>query len=152
MKARWAGPDDVDELIRLREVMSEAMGTAGDPSWRPVVEQQLRDGLVNGRYFAAVVAADGGPGLAGGGVGMVWERLAGPSDDGRLGYIQSMATDPRFRGLGVARSVLALLMAGFRERGVRKIGLHYTPDGEPLYRSVGFVEPGQPELRYIERS
>jgi GNAT superfamily N-acetyltransferase len=78
----------------------------------------------------------------------VWERLAGPADDdGRFGYVQSMATDPAWRSTGVARAVLALLLDGFRERGVGRVGLHATRYGEPLYRSVGFVEPRFPELR-----
>jgi hypothetical protein len=49
----------------------------------------------------------------------------------------------------VGRAVLTLLLRGFTERGVRKVGLHYTLDGEPLYRSLGFVEPRQPELRWF---
>ncbi len=153
MEARWATVDDVEELVRLREVMLDGMGLGGDPTWRPAVEAQLRSGLVDGRYFAAVVddPSGGGPGgaLVGGGVGMVWERLAGPGDEGRLGYVQSMATNPAWRSRGVARAVMTLLLVGFGERGVRKVGLHYTAAGEPLYRSLGFVEPRQPELRWF---
>jgi len=87
----------VPELVRLREVMLDAMGLGHDTSWPPGVDRQLRDGLVDDRFFAAVVDADGAPGrLAGGGV-----------------------------------------------------GLHYTAEGDPLYRSAGFVEPRQPELRWF---
>jgi ribosomal protein S18 acetylase RimI-like enzyme len=150
LEARWATVDDVEELVRLREVMFEAMGIGGDPSWRPLVAGQLRTGLDRGQYFAAVVDADAPRALAGCGVGMVWDRLAGPDDDGQLGYVQSMATDPAWRSRGVARAVLTLLLDGFRARGVRKVGLHYTPHGEPLYRSMGFVEPRQPELRWFD--
>ena len=146
MEARLATVDDVPELVRLREVMLESMGRGGDPTWRPIVDAQLRSGLVDGRFFAAVV--DGDAGLAGSGVGMVWERLAGTDDSGWFGYIQSMATDPAWRRRGVARAVLELLLEEFRARGVAKVGLHYTPLGERLYRSVGFREPHQPELRW----
>lgn len=149
MEARWATVDDVDELIRLRQVMLDAMDVPDDPSWRPRVASQLQAGIDDGRFFAAVVESpDGRGGLAGSGVGMVWERLAGPTDDdGRFGYIQSMATDPAWRSQGVARIVLALLLDGFRARGVSRVGLHATQYGDPLYRSVGFVEPRFPELR-----
>lgn len=149
MAARWATVEDVDELVRLREVMLDGMGRGGDPSWRPVVAEQLRVGLPGDRYFAAAVDDPGGGGLVGGGVGMVWERLAGVGDDGRFGYVQSMATNPAWRSRGVARAVMAFLLDGFRARGVHKVGLHYTAAGEPLYRSLGFVEPSQPELRWF---
>lgn len=152
MNARWATVDDVAELVRLREVMLDAMGRGGHEPWRRTVERQLRTGLVDGRYFAAVVdALDDGPGrLAGGGVGMVWESLAGPDNDGWLGYIQSMATDPRWRRRGVARSVLALLLDGFAARDVHRVALRATSEGEPLYRSVGFIDPHTPELRWSD--
>jgi len=149
-RARWATVEDVPELVRLREVMLDAMGLGHDTSWPSGVERQLREGLADDRFFAAVVDADGEPGrLAGGGVGMVWERLGGPGDPGRFGYVQSMATDPSWRRRGVARAVLELLLDGFRDRGVVRVGLHYTAEGEPLYRSAGFVEPRQPELRWF---
>lgn len=149
--ARWATVDDVGELVRLRQVMLDVMDLPPDDRWRPRVAEQLQEGLVDGRYFAAVVDAPNTSGLAGGGIGMVHERLAGPGDDGMLGYVMSMATDPDWRSKGVARSVLGLLLDGFRARGVRRVGLHATPHGEPLYRSFGFVEPRYPELRWYDR-
>ena len=147
MEARWATVDDSAELVRLRQVMFDAMGVGDDASWQPRVLEQHRAGLADGRFFAAVVDAPTGAGLAGGAVGMVWELLGGPGNPGRLGYIQSMATDPEWRGRGVARSVLAHLLDGFRSRGVTRVSLHATAEGEPLYRSVGFAPPGRPELQ-----
>lgn len=139
------------ELVRLRAVMLAGMGLHAGTSWQPTVETQLRSGLDDGRFFAAVVDGDGPGHLAGSGVGMIWERLAGPDDRGAFGYIQSMATDPSWRRRGVARAVIDLLLDGFRARGASRVGLHYTPDGEHLYRSVGFTEPRQPELRWYDR-
>ncbi len=146
MDARWATVDDIGELVRLRGVMLGAMGLDADGTWTVAVEAQLRAGLPDGTFFAAVVDAPSG--LAGSGVGMVWQRLASPGDSGAFGYIQSMATDPAWRRRGVGRAVLTLLLEGFRARGVDRVGLHFTPEGEALYRSAGFTEPRQPELRW----
>ena len=34
-----------------------------------------------------------------------------------------------------------------REREIAFVDLHASRDGEPLYRSMGFTENGNPELR-----
>jgi len=149
MQVRWADVGDVDELIRLRAVMYAGMGELHeDDGWRAVVAEQLKAGLPDGRYFAAVVdAPDGEAGLATCGVGMVWHRLAGPGDHtGLLGYIMSMATDPRWRGRGYARAVFARLMQRFTADGVTRVSLHASVYGLPLYRSFGFRESAYPEL------
>lgn len=149
MRVRWADVGDVDELVRLRAVMYSSMGEPDeDDGWRSVVTEQLKTGLVDGSYFAAVIdAPDGATGLACCVIGMVWHRLAGPGDhSGRLGYVMSMATDPRWRRRGYARAVFAALMDRFAADGVPKVSLHASQFGLPMYRSFGFVEHSYPEL------
>jgi GNAT superfamily N-acetyltransferase len=141
--------DDVDELVRLREVLFDAMGSGGAiAEWSPVVAEQLRTGLADGRFFAAVVDAPSGDGLAGAGGGMVHEVLAGGPSGGRVGHVQSMATDPRWRRHGVGRAVFERLMTGFADRGVVDVALLASADGEALYRSFGFCEPHHRYLRW----
>lgn len=149
MCVRWAEIGDIDELVRLRAVMFEGIGEHdADDGWQELVAEQLKAGMPDGRYFAAVIdAPDGESGLASCGVGMVWHRLSGPGDhSGRLGYIMSMATDPRWRGRGYARAVFARLMERFTADGVPRVSLHASRYGLPLYRSFGFREPHYPEL------
>ena len=62
------------------------------------------------------------------------------------GYIGSMVTDHGHRRLGHARAVLTALLDEFEARGIGKVSLHATEYGEPLYRSVGFGDPPNPEL------
>lgn len=144
---RWAGLDDVDELVRLRRVMFDSMGLAVSPADDEAVAAAFVRGLPTGELFAAVV--DSGEGwLAACGVGMVALRLPGPGNpSGRFGYIQSMVTDERARRRGHARAVLAALLERFDADGVARVDLHATELGEPLYRSFGFVDPRTPELQ-----
>jgi GNAT superfamily N-acetyltransferase len=59
-----------------------------------------------------------------------------------------MSTDPRCRRLGYARACLEALLAWFGdETEARVIKLSATSDGLPLYRSLGFTEPGNPALQ-----
>lgn len=145
---RWADVTDVDELVRLRAVMYEGMGEpCEDDGWVAVVTTQLTHGLADGSYFAAVVDAPDGA-LAAGGIGMVWHRLSGPGDhSGRMGYVMSMATDPRWRTRGHAREIMVALLERFVAEGVGMVTLHASVHGEPLYRSLGFTEGSYPELR-----
>ena len=109
---RWADPSDdrdIDELMRLRGVMFDGMELSiPDNGWRAEVAGVLRAGLADGSFFAAVVdAPDGEPGLAACGVGMIWIGLPWPGETvGKRGYVQSMATDPRWRRRGYAQAVV----------------------------------------------
>ena len=145
---RWATVDDIGELVRLRRLMWSSMGTASDAADDAAVAAALADGLPAGRFFAAVVDGDGY--LAASGIGMVARKVPGPGNpSGRYGYVQSMATDERHRRRGLARLVLAALMARFAELGVVAVDLHASAMGEPLYRSFGFAPGAQPELRWL---
>lgn len=152
MTVRWADPEDtsdIDELVRLRQVMFDGMGLSfPDGDWRGVVAEQLRTGLSDGSFFAAVVdAPDGSEGLAACGVGMIWIGLPWPGDTvGQRGYVQSMATDPRWRRRGYADAIVTALLERFTAAGVRQVALHASVTGAMLYRRFGFREARYPEL------
>lgn len=146
---RWAGLDDVPELVRLRRVMFESMDIAGADGADAAMADVLAEGFATGAFFAAVVDGHEPGTLAACGIGMVSQRVPGPHNpSGRYGYVQSMVTDEAHRGRGLARAVLEQLMARFAADGVVRVDLHATPSGEPLYRSMGFTEGRQPELRW----
>ena len=88
--------------------------------------------------LVAVIDVPCGAGLAAVGTAEVQQRLPGPSNpSGLLGYIGTMATDPVFRGQGMATAVLGLLLDELRARDVDRIELHATPVAEALYRPGG---------------
>jgi GNAT superfamily N-acetyltransferase len=153
MQIRRAGPDDVTELIRLRQVMFDAMQLPrGDPAWESSCRALLERGLVDGT-FVAFVADDPVSGLAACGVAMVAQRLPGPANvSGRHGYVQSMVTDVRFRRRGLAREIFVALMVWFTTEGIDVVDLHATPAGEALYRTFGFGPTHTPELRWTRPS
>ena len=150
MNVRWAGCDDVDELVRLRRVMFTADGQAVGPADEAVMAAALTAGLADGSFFAAVVDGASPGRLAASGIGMVATRVPGPANpSGRFGYIQSMVTDEPHRRRGLARAVLLALLDRFEADGVRHVDLHATETGAVLYRAVGFGPPRHPELRWV---
>ena len=151
MIARPAGPDDADELVRLRAVMLNAVNPGdGSDEWRSYARERLVQRLGSSSLAAFVVDRPGGPGLAACVVGVIEERLGGPGNpSGRSGYVFSVATDPDMRRRGYARACLVALLDWFREQGVRKVDLRASAEGEPLYRSLGFVRTPEPVMRLV---
>jgi GNAT superfamily N-acetyltransferase len=150
MTARPATPDDAAELVRLRAVMLRSLARAGwDDDWREPARLAFRERLARPEpTLAAFVVDRPEAGLAACAVGTIEHRLGGPGDpSGLAGYVFSVATDPDMRRRGYSRACLTGLLDWFRERGVRKVDLRASADGEPLYRSLGFVRTDDPAMR-----
>ena len=69
----------------------------------------------------------------------------GHVDDGREALIANMWTEPEHRRRGLARHLLGVMLGWCREQGIRRVVLHASNDGRPLYEQVGF-RPGN-EMR-----
>lgn len=138
---RRAVPDDAAELTRLRGVMYESWGgDAASGEWAQASIAYMRRALATDELVAFVV--DGTDGLVSCGIGWVEQHLPGPNNlSGLRGHIANMSTEPGHRRNGHARAVFEALLAWFEERGVTRIDLRATTDGEPLYRSYGFTDP-----------
>ena len=143
--ARQATVEDAEELTRLRGVMIGTFGPILDFSWRQPCTEAFRTALADpdGPLQAFVTDAPDQPGmLAASSVGMIQRRLPGPANlTGTTGYILSVATDPRFRRQGHARAVVVATLDWLRARGVMRVDLHASEQGESLYRELGFHEP-----------
>ncbi|MCW2779427.1 MAG: hydrolase [Frankiales bacterium] len=159
---RRAVPADAAELVRLRSLMHEAMGTdASDPDYQQACTAAFARRLAGDPSFVAFVVEGDDGGLLASGVGFVEEHLPSPTSlDGRRGHVASMSTDPRARRQGHARQVLEALLRWMREeQGLGRVDLRATPDGQPLYEQAGFrvlggatmswtapgVRPGMPQ-------
>jgi GNAT superfamily N-acetyltransferase len=150
VEPRRAVPDDTAELVRLRQVMFDALTETHvtEGGWEPFATEVLRAGLADGTVVAFVVDGPDG-GLVAAGVGTVAQRLPGPANhSGRFGFVQSMATDPDWRRRGLGRLVFASLLDWFRAEGITAVDLHASADGEALYRSFGFREGPNVELSW----
>jgi len=157
MKIRSATPDDIPELVRLREILADRMSAdAGDygsyDGWQDAYARSLRDRLGAPDVAVFVIDRPDGDGLAACGMGFIYERFPGPGlPDGRFGYVLGMTTDPAYRRRGYGRAILDALLDWYRANGVRRVDLHATSDGEPLYRAFGFAAR-YPGLTWVDPS
>jgi ribosomal protein S18 acetylase RimI-like enzyme len=156
VEVRRATVEDAAELTRLREVMLSSMAPLTDTSWRELCVATLQTLLADpdGPLQAFVVDAPDEPGvLASSSVGVIEQRLPSPHNpSGTIGYILNVATDPRYRRRGLGRAVVVATVDWLSDRGVDRVELHASNDGEPLYRELGFQEPrGLALIRWIKR-
>jgi ribosomal protein S18 acetylase RimI-like enzyme len=148
IEVRRAGPEDADELMRLRTVMFG--GTPEPGPWLDAGAEVLRRQLADpaDRVASFVVPGDGG--LVACVVGAIDERLPGPHNPiGWRGYVYNVATDPAYRRRGFSRACMQALLEWFAERGVGSVDLRASPDGEPLYTSLGFARTRDPAMRRV---
>lgn len=150
---RRATPDDLDELLRLRQLMIDLVeGPAhprveAAPDWMAASRAFLADGFAAGTAAAFVAEADGL--VVGGGVGHILRRLAAPwNPTGRSGYIASMVTEPAWQGRGIGGAVVDGLLGWFTDEGITRVELTATEQGEPVYRSRGFLPRGDTAMRW----
>ena len=141
LAVRQADREDAGEIIRLAALMYQAMGL--DAAAAALPRRLGADAVV----FVADVPGSAGR-LAATGAGTIATRLPGPANRGAtVGYIQWVSTDPQWRRRGLARLITAALLGWFREREVRAVELHATPEAAALYRSLGFGPGANPGLR-----
>ncbi|MGW4882615.1 GNAT family N-acetyltransferase [Streptomyces sp. NPDC004262] len=148
---RRAGPGDAPEVLRLRQIMIDALpGGDATTRWHAPALPGLRERLAepDGDFAAFVVDHPGRPGaLAALVVGTVDYRIGKASSPlGRSGYVFSVATDPDARRRGYARACMARLLDWFRERGAGQVMLTASAEAEPLYAALGFVHKPDPTM------
>lgn len=153
MIARLAATEDVEELLRLRAVMLRAMNRGPwDDEWREPSRQFLLDRLADPSPTVAAFVVDrpAGDGLAACAVGTIDHRLGSSGNPGGLaGYINNVATDPDMRRRGYSRACMTACLEWFTTRGVRRIDLVATREGEPLYESLGFARIADRVMRRV---
>ncbi|OLT50552.1 GNAT family N-acetyltransferase [Cellulosimicrobium sp. CUA-896] len=145
---RRAGPDDAPGLVALRVELMRAMGEDGAdaPEWQDRALAWFRAALAGGDAAAFVV--DGDDGVVAGALGTLHRGAPSARNPrGLTAHVTNVCTLPGARGQGLARACVEAAIGWSRAAGVDSVALHTTPDGEGLYRSLGFTDTTYTELR-----
>lgn len=108
------------------------------PTLREATRQYLLEALPAGQFLAWVAEAAGKIVATS---GLIFFQKP-PSEQNLTGleaYILNMYTLPAWRGQGLARRLLQVLLDAARARQAHRIWPYATPDGQPLYAKAGFV-------------
>lgn len=132
--------EDIGELLTWRaEVIRAVFGVETDRALIDANRAFYETHVADGSHVAIVAAVDG----VDCGCAAICFSDEMPSPDnpsGRCGYLMNIYVRENFRTHGVAHAMGRHLIAEATDRGCGKIYLETTPEGRPIYRSIGFRE------------
>jgi GNAT superfamily N-acetyltransferase len=116
---------------------------AADPVYRRWMLREMR-----AHRFLAYLAVS--PSGEIGGSGAVWlqpiQPRPGPVVRTRVPYLLSMFTDPSVRGQQIASRLVIEMVRWAERRGYRRVVLHASTAGRPVYEKLGFVSASEMRL------
>lgn len=149
IRIRPVGLAEIDTLISYRMSYLEEMQGRRDVTYTEKLRVNLKhyfaEALEEDRFFA-FLADQNGESVSFG--AMVLKKIPGDFNSPFYleGDILNMYTVPPFRRKGISAMILERLIEEAKRRGISKVSLHTSKDGEKLYRKFGFSEPGYPVL------
>ena len=153
---RAATVADVPTLAYQRRAMFEALGqlsgSAAD-KLEATVRHYLAEAMPAGVFVAWLaddVSAERPVAVAGGGM-QLRELVPRPGygKGEREGLILSMWTEPAHRRRGLASRVLEAILAWSATNGLRRLTLHASDAGRPLYARYGFTPTNEMRLERV---
>jgi GNAT superfamily N-acetyltransferase len=148
---RRAGPDDLDDLVRLRLAMLNEIQPQEVHTHVPKLA------AANRRYFAQHIPEGGYVGWLAEAEGQIistaglvlFERPPGTYNlAGMEAYVLNVYTLPAWRGRGIAGQLIDTIIAYARTTSIRRLWLHATPAGAGIYHKAGFADRIEMELRW----
>lgn len=149
IRIRTATADDIPELVRQRRALLAEVDRADDVALDAMVAAAgpyFAHALADGSFHAWLAEANGV--ILGGGAVVVYAHPPSAHEPGpRRAHVLNVYTYPEHRRRGVARSVMAAVLAWCRAEGFARVSLNASADGRPLYEELGFKPTNRMRLR-----
>jgi ribosomal protein S18 acetylase RimI-like enzyme len=139
---RKATAQDIDEIVRLRLELFKELGEVQSGHEEALVitatRKYLEEALLNNEFISYLALSNHHVVSIS---GMVLFKRPPYLDnlEGLEAYILNMYTIPQYRGKGLARKLLENCIEECKQIGVKRIWLHASDDGIPLYKNMGFT-------------
>lgn len=139
---------DIEHLLHHRRQMFVEMGHSDahiEPTTRGA-RSYFESALADGSCLAWVAESHGA--VVGGGIIVFahWPSVPGSSDP-RRPWILNIYVEPPVRRRGIARALMQTAIDCCREQGFPFVSLHASPQGRPLYESLGFEPTNEMRLK-----
>ncbi len=143
---------DLDELVRLRiEFLKEVQAAETRQFSEEELKTSLREYLsksMQNDEFVAWLAIYNDEIIATSGLCFFQITPGFTLIDGKIAYILNIYTLPEWRGKGVGKQIFDCILKEAINRGYKRISLHASDDGRPVYEKFGFRLTGdEMELR-----
>ncbi len=136
-----ASIEDIDKVVSLRLALFKELGEVNSTQEINLVETSTREYLqkafLNNEFISYIVERNGEP-LSTSGMVLFKRPPYLENLQGIEAYILNMYTVPEYRGNGLAKRLLEFCIEDSKKRGVKRIWLHASEDGEHLYKKMGF--------------
>jgi GNAT superfamily N-acetyltransferase len=150
---RTATPKDVAIVMDHRRKMFLDIGYTDENALAAMEESAepfFKNGLANGSYHAWFVENGEKRVVAGGGVIVLKYPASVREPHPTRATIVNMYTEREYRRRGLAKTLMETMIEWCRKEGFRAISLHASPDGRPLYESLGFLPTNEMRLMLKE--
>ncbi|MED0662940.1 N-acetyltransferase [Geobacillus thermodenitrificans] len=139
---RQATIQDIEDLTRLRLEFLKELGKIQSEQEETLVttatKQYLEEALSN-HEFISFVALSNHRIVSVSGIVLFKRPPSLQNLKGLEAYILNVYTIPPYRRKGLARTLLERCIEECKTIGVKRIWLHATEDGKPLYTKMGFT-------------
>lgn len=154
-KTRKATVTDIEALLILRisllKEVNELRSDEEERSFRLATKNYLQTALQTNQ-FASYIATIDDTVVSMSGITFFERPPYIGNPEGKEAYILNMYTVPECRGKGIAKQLLQHCIKECEEKHVKRIWLHASEDGEPLYKKMGFAhKSNEMELFLLEK-
>lgn len=136
---RRATVADVLALREARKLQLIDEGMAPDANIDRELDAYLAERLSDGTLVEWVFEEDGKI-MAAAALALMPFPPTFANPQGTRGYVTNMYTAPSHRGRGIATHLLSMLIDEARQMGLKKLMLHASTMGEPIYQRGGFMD------------
>ena len=133
---------DVAALARLRidflkEVQSPETHLIGEEGLDKILQDYFAEYLSNGDFVAYLALVDNEIVSTS---GLCFSKIIPGFTllDGRVAYIMNIYTLPQWRKKGIGKQVFHHILEAAKTRNYKRVLLHATEDGRPVYEKFGF--------------
>jgi ribosomal protein S18 acetylase RimI-like enzyme len=134
--------EQIEKILSLRLALLKELGELNSSKEEYLMETSTREYLqtaISNNEFISYMAEKNGEPISISGMVLFKRPPYLENLQGIEAYILNMYTIPKYRGNNLARKLLVQCINESKIRGVKRIWLHTSKDGEPLYKKMGFT-------------
>jgi ribosomal protein S18 acetylase RimI-like enzyme len=139
---RRATVQDIEEIAKLRLELIKELGEVRSEQEEALILTATREYLeeaLSSNEFISYLALANHQVISVSGMVLFKRPPFLENLKGLKAYILNMYTNPPYRGKGLAKKLLENCMEECKKIGVKRIWLHASDDGIPLYKNMGFT-------------